>query len=129
MKRTKRKVLAMLLVAGVLFAGTTTALAGTVSGKIGTISVGGDTGIFASSAYARTSSSQPGVQTSVRATYYYVDMDTHTFYSETLSDSYERGCMVSFSKDAEVYESYDIDAYHYASYNGDTWSDTSYEKY
>ena len=127
--RTKVKVLAAALLAGVLCAGTVAAQAGTVNGTVGGSYVGGDTSITVSSAYARTLSAYSGVSTSVRATYYYIDMDTHTFHSETLSDAAERGSMVSFSVDSLEYESYDIEAYHYASYNGESWGDTSYEKY
>lgn len=129
--RIKSKVLAAVLLAGVLCAGTVAAQAGTSSGRIGSYYVSGSTTISATSAVARTdcSGAPTNARAGVRAVYYYMDLDEMRMYSITESDVADRGCLVSISAPAGNNESASVEAFHYVTLDGETWSTNTQETY
>lgn len=130
MKRTKSKVLAMLLAVGVLCAGTVTALGNTETRMIDGVSFTATTQITETSAFAQTVSGSTKLITSVDATYYYVHETSHTMKYSSAADNGRMSSSVTFSvPDLDTYESYDISANHTAETSNESWSGSTYEKY
>ncbi len=115
MRKTKVKVLALLLAAGVLCAGTTTAYAETISRSLKGNNFTCTTEITSTTAMARTLASGPSLSVSVDATYHYVDLDKYVFEEERSSDAGRMGARVDFTVPSEGdYRSYDVKATHTA---------------
>lgn len=122
MKKTKIKVVVAVLLASVLLAGTTTALAGGTYAKLEDVSVAGET--YASSTFsgmARTVSSSHEAETGVDATYRYHNSKTNDVFELQKSDEGYYGSEVTFSLPKGYDYASIIYAYHTVYYKVQGW--------
>lgn len=132
MRKVGKKLLAVALAGVVLCTGTVTAQAGVERTSVCNFDIKAETTISETGAMARTSSNGWDVYTTVDATFYYIDVENHTF--ETMDGYHDSDycSIVYFSLPAGNYESYEICATHTASYEqGDEfgyWRNSTSEK-
>lgn len=131
MRKTKGKVLAAVLVASVLCAGTVTVQAETISRSIGGYGFTATTEVTSTTAMARTLAGGPYLYVSVSAEYNYINLDTYETAREYGDDQGIMGARVDFTTDSDYrYRTIDVKASHTAeAENGEFWSGSTDESY